>query len=376
MPKPRIFISSTFFDFEQSREDIEEFIKGMGYEPILSEKGDITYGKDQNMEEYCYKEIEMCDILIALIGGRYGSSSRHSESSITQTEIETAFKLNKQIYIFIKKDVNIEYETYILNKTNLEIKYKFVDNKNIFNFIEHIKSLKKNNPIFTFDTIKDINVCLKKQWAGLFYNFLNTPKNSIENEEHVIKILNKSREDNNIEKNKCSLITGEFLHIKSWNVNEENEKILKTDIDGDGVQETIIFGRYTQVGTKLHILMGKDLFVLNFDLKGLDENDECGNSCELAIKDVTNDGYPEILFAFYSEMLTAHLNIFRFDKKKYLNTPRGERSNPFIMIAHLKGQTEFRVLNGGRIEIPYGGQGLHEGYVWNGKKFIPDLETI
>lgn len=45
MAKPRIFISSTFYDLRQIRSDIDLFIEGLGYEPIRNEEGDIPYGK-------------------------------------------------------------------------------------------------------------------------------------------------------------------------------------------------------------------------------------------------------------------------------------------------------------------------------------------
>jgi len=55
MAKPRIFISSTFFDLKQVRSDIDRFIKDLGYEPVLNELGSIPYGKNDKLEEYCYK---------------------------------------------------------------------------------------------------------------------------------------------------------------------------------------------------------------------------------------------------------------------------------------------------------------------------------
>ncbi len=44
MPKPRVFISSTFYDLVQLREDIARFITDMGYEPVRHEAGDVAYG--------------------------------------------------------------------------------------------------------------------------------------------------------------------------------------------------------------------------------------------------------------------------------------------------------------------------------------------
>lgn len=173
MAKPRIFISSTFFDLRQVRSDIDRFIKDLGYEPVLNELGSIPYGKDDKLEEYCYKEISSVDILVSIIGGRFGSESQHSDFSISQTEFRTALELNKQLYIFIEKNVYAEYQTYLLNKKNSDVKYRFADNIKIYEFIEFVEALPNNNNIHAFETSLDIIQYLKDQWAGLFQRFLS-----------------------------------------------------------------------------------------------------------------------------------------------------------------------------------------------------------
>jgi hypothetical protein len=53
MAKPRVFISSTFYDLRQVRTDIDTFIENLGYEAVKNEDGDIPYGKEDALEEYC-----------------------------------------------------------------------------------------------------------------------------------------------------------------------------------------------------------------------------------------------------------------------------------------------------------------------------------
>jgi hypothetical protein len=172
MAKPRIFISSTFYDLRQIRLDLDKFIRELGYEPVLNELGNISYGKDEKLEEYCYKEINSIDILISVVGGRFGSSSQHNAQSISQTEFKTALELNKQLYIFIEKNVYAEYNTYLLNKENNDIKYRYADNIKIFEFIEFVEGLPNNNNVSSFESSLDIIQYLKEQWAGLFQRFL------------------------------------------------------------------------------------------------------------------------------------------------------------------------------------------------------------
>ncbi|SCZ02244.1 DUF4062 domain-containing protein [Flavobacterium caeni] len=171
MAKPRIFISSTFYDLRYIRAEIDQFIENLGYQAIRNEEGDIPYGKDEALEEYCYNEIQNIDILISIIGGRFGTESRSKDISISNMELKIALQEDKQVYIFVEKNVLAEYETYLINK-GMDIKYKHVDDVRIYQFIEEIKSLPNNNNIKGFEVNSEILIYLKEQFAGLFQRFL------------------------------------------------------------------------------------------------------------------------------------------------------------------------------------------------------------
>lgn len=172
MARPRIFISSTFYDLRHVRADLERFVKDLGYDSILNERGNIPYGKEEKLEEYCYKEISSIDILVALVGNRFGSESQHDGYSVSQMEIKTALELNKQVYLFINKDVYAEYQTYKINIENETIQYRFVDSKKVYEFIREVELLQHNNTIQTFETAYEIMDYLREQWAGLFQRLL------------------------------------------------------------------------------------------------------------------------------------------------------------------------------------------------------------
>lgn len=172
MAKPRVFLSSTYYDLKQIRADLERFIREQGYDPVLNELGNIPYGKDEKLEEYCYKEIGGIDILVSIIGGRFGSSSQHNDKSVSQMELNTAIELNKQVYIFIDKSVYQEYQFYLNNKETEGVKYESADNVKIHEFIEFVENLPNNNTIHGFETSREITNFLKEQWAGLFQRFL------------------------------------------------------------------------------------------------------------------------------------------------------------------------------------------------------------
>lgn len=171
MSKPRVFISSTFYDLRLVRLELDKFLRVLGYEPVRNETGEIPYGKEYSLENYCYKEIGNVDILISIIGSRFGTPSEGDKArSISNIELKTALNENKHVFIFIEKNVFIEYETYLLNKDK-NIEYKYVDNPNIYRFIEEIKSLPNNNNIKEFETADDITSYLREQFAGMMKQY-------------------------------------------------------------------------------------------------------------------------------------------------------------------------------------------------------------
>ena len=183
MARPRVFVSSTYFDLKYVRASLDVFIKSLGYEPILSEKGDIAYTPDRPLDSSCYREAENSDLFVLIIGGRYGSeASGEKESrpktfferydSITKKEYESAASREVPTYIFVEAGVHAEYLTYQRNKGLEQIKYAHVDSVNIFKLIDDILSKPRNNQVKTFERYDDIEAWLRDQWAGLFRELL------------------------------------------------------------------------------------------------------------------------------------------------------------------------------------------------------------
>lgn len=183
MAKPRVFVSSTYYDLKHIRNSLEAFIDGLGYESVLYEEGDIPFHHDSALDVSCYEEIKNCHILVLIIGGRYGSPATEQEdnpkdkldfyNSVTKNEYETARKNDIPIYVFIDKNVHSEYHTFKKNRANKDIEYAHVDDVNIFKLIDDIYAQKRNNLIKDFEKFDDISCWLRDQWAGLFADFLS-----------------------------------------------------------------------------------------------------------------------------------------------------------------------------------------------------------
>lgn len=177
MARPRVFVSSTYYDLKIIREDLDRFISTLGYEPVRHERGHVSYGREEKPEAYAYKEIEFCDIVVSIIGGKYGTTSSDHIYSISQTELKRAIDLGKQVYIFVESGVLSEFKYYQLNKELDGVQYSAVNDKRVYSFLEEIYALPKGNPIFPFETSQDLTVILREQLAGLFQRLLGEEAN-------------------------------------------------------------------------------------------------------------------------------------------------------------------------------------------------------
>lgn len=188
MARPRVFVSSTFYDLKHIRSSLDIFIDSLGYDSILSEKGDIAYTPEVALDESCYREVSTADIFVLVIGGRYGSpASREVREpltqvydryeSVTKLEHNEAVKRDIPIYILVESPVYAEYQTYLKNKESENISYAHVDSVNVFRLVEEILNRRRNNPIKTFERFSDIESWLREQWAGLFREHLHRKSN-------------------------------------------------------------------------------------------------------------------------------------------------------------------------------------------------------
>ncbi len=70
--KPRIFISSTIYDFRDMRTALKYWLEQLGYEVVLSEFNDFPKSHDTNSLDAALEVLRASDYYILLVGSRVG----------------------------------------------------------------------------------------------------------------------------------------------------------------------------------------------------------------------------------------------------------------------------------------------------------------
>lgn len=183
MARPRVLISSTCADLYVIREQLKEFIDDIGYEGVLSEDGDIYYSPDLHVHLACLREVQNCEMVVLIVGNRFGSELvGMPEKSVTQGEHDTAYFESIPIFAFIDQRVLSDYATYrriVDENDSLTAKESVAGTPfgsradiRVFEFIDDIRAKVTNNAYFPYDNFGDIRELLKKQLAGMMFDFL------------------------------------------------------------------------------------------------------------------------------------------------------------------------------------------------------------
>jgi hypothetical protein len=197
MSAPRVFISSTFYDLKQVRNVVGNFIRDIGYEPVMHEHSDVAYTQNTPLENDCYTALGSCDIVVSIIGNHFGSQSTSNDFSITMNEIRQAIKTQKKVYVFVANDVYVENRTYVQNRDSGCFKSAYADDLRIHEFLADLQAKVTNHVILPFDTTDQIVDTLKKQFAGLLQGLLQreaslTKSNTIYDLQETVTQIKKS----------------------------------------------------------------------------------------------------------------------------------------------------------------------------------------
>ena len=176
---PNVFISSTIEDLHHVRDAVRETISELGYQPIMSEHGGVGYMNDTAADVACYQSVQKCQLMILIIGKRYGSKTQGSSSvSVTEREYDTCMEHAPRLISFVDAEV-MNYKRVFDESPNAEkVNYPGMDNATAtFAFINKIMHASVRNAILPFSSVSDVRAQLKLQLASLFYDLLEEHAN-------------------------------------------------------------------------------------------------------------------------------------------------------------------------------------------------------
>lgn len=182
MATPKVFVSSTCFDLGEVREQLARFIRSYGFDPVLSEHGDVFYKPECHTHESCLHEVSNCQLFVLIIGGRFGGEYVYDKTkSITNAEYSAAKACKIPVFTYVRSGVLSNHHFYQQNKKKefvADIEYPAIEKQeyaiDIFNFIDEVRRSSENNAIEGFVNFQGIENHLRKQWAGLFFDLLRS----------------------------------------------------------------------------------------------------------------------------------------------------------------------------------------------------------
>ena len=176
---PTVFISSTIEDLHHVRDAVRETIAELGYQPVMSEHGGVGYMNETAADVACYQSVKECQLMILIIGKRYGSKTHGSGSvSVTEHEYDTCMEHKPRLITFVDSVV-LNFKKVFDESPNAEnVKYPGMDNAAAtFAFINKVMQAPVRNAILPFASVSDVRSQLKQQLATLFHDLLDEHAN-------------------------------------------------------------------------------------------------------------------------------------------------------------------------------------------------------
>ena len=163
---PNIFISSTISDLHYLRDGLREAVEDLGYHPIMSDYGEVGYINPSTAAESCYRSVKQCQIVVLVVGKRYGNVGTDS-LSVTHREFRTAQIEQIPTITFVEPQVLSYKEVYDADpEVATWARFAPMDHAtNTFELLNEVAASEAYNAIVPFTSVSDAKRQLKFQIA-------------------------------------------------------------------------------------------------------------------------------------------------------------------------------------------------------------------
>jgi hypothetical protein len=307
---------------------------GLHLEPVGWERVIPSFGRPQ---ELINSELRAADLAIVMFWNRIGSpSGNHRGTTGTLEEYDLACKLHEDterplVWVYFRKPTATSGEQ-------------------MAGVVSFRKTLEEGRELFfrEYETAEDWEEMLR---------------------EHLVAYLDGLQRwsiDENLRsmRPEHSLLKGAFLGEGIYAYGGVLR--LRADLDGDGHQEEIGF-MYSHGGFSLWVRRFDKTYALELpDTVQPDEGGKTPARIHLALKDVTNDGLPELLLATHDGVIDLRVAVYGFTSSEARNAGSLDK---FGLLRVLDGQRLAEVREGGTVLLPYGSARLARKCVWTGDQF-------
>ena len=259
---PNIFISSTIQDLSYLRDSIRDLILEIGYNPIMSEYGEIGFLPSASAEDSCYLTIRECNLAIIIVGKRYGSLSKNG-FSVTHNEFKTARENKIPVIFLVSEEVLSFKRVFEVNSKTDDLNFPGMeDPSKLFQFVREFSESEINNGLLQFSTAQSAKIVLKKQLAHIFGDLLNKHFDPIKSE--IKDILSEITTLRHILLKKDQDVARQFASALRFLLNEENKLLKEVSETISGSMEEAVQNLLDSL-TFLNYLESKQIQFKNLD---------------------------------------------------------------------------------------------------------------
>lgn len=306
------------------------YLEAVGWERVIPSAG--------RPQDLINNELRLADLVVVMFWNRIGSPSSNRS---TQTGTVEEYKLARNLYTQINKPLVWLY----FKKPTVDVGEQF----------ESVRDFRQNT-----EAEKDL----------FFREYVDTDEWEEMFQQHLVAYLDgliRWDIDHNVRsmRPEAALMRGNFIGEGIYKYGTVMR--LSADFDGDGCNEEVKLEHRRGVFS-LSIIKWDSGFTLDIPVWNKINNEE-PRTVHLAIKDVTNDGLPEILLAMSDNISILRLAVYGFNSQESREHRILDTANFSLLQVLDKGQRIAHIFEGGSIMFPYGTAGLAWNCVWNGKEF-------